>query len=542
MAENKKKYDVALYGATMGANYGGLITYYALYKAVEKMGYSIGLVPPPLPRDGKITQTHARRFCADYMNITEGFLRSKMRNLNPVADTFLLGSDQIWNYTLFPGRRETLYLDFVKDSKKKIAYAASFGFDKPTIFPDYPERYPKIMPAMNRLDAVGVREANGVDICNDYYSTKATHVMDPVFLLNQDDYKELADKAENKPEGKYMCVYALSPKDDINKVFRSVSKELNLPRVNMASGNPKKFESKKKNFDMPYCENLQMEEWLYNIMNSDFVVTDSYHCVCFSIIFRKQFVLIQERWAVARIESLLDKLGLKGRWFDNYADFMAHKEVLEQKIDYDEVYKKLEKEIEFSHNWLKDALASKKKVHCMNMMQGDKVDNSAYARMYAEKDAKKYTQILDGLKKDLIIMMVKKGVNDSAITKVKFFKEGGIGPITKEKMKSKGFAYIYDFANGTILKELQNFSYATYDFNGTKLTCYSEGKAYEMNEKKTAEFIIEQGDRKDIYTTDRDGLYTLVYSKKENRVIDYAYVDISEGSELQVEHLIDESK
>ena len=50
---------------------------------------------------------------------------------------------------------------------------------------------------MNRLDAVAVREANGVDICNDYYSTKATHVMDPVFLLTQDDYKELADKVIN---------------------------------------------------------------------------------------------------------------------------------------------------------------------------------------------------------------------------------------------------------------------------------------------------------------------------------------------------------
>jgi hypothetical protein len=249
------------------------------------------------------------------MNTTEAVFDSEMHKLNASADTFLLGSDQIWNYTLFPGRAETLYLDFVEDSKKKIAYAASFGFDKPTIFPHYPERYPKIMPAMNRLDAVAVREANGVDICNDYYSTKATHVMDPVFLLTQDDYKELADKAVNKPEGKYMCVYALTPKEDINKVFQTVAEELNLPRVNMASGNPKKFERKKENFDMPYCENLQMEEWLYNIMNSDFVVTDSYHCVCFSIIFKKNFVLIQNAWAVSRIESLLSKLGLKDRWF-----------------------------------------------------------------------------------------------------------------------------------------------------------------------------------------------------------------------------------
>lgn len=542
MAENKKKYDVALYGSTMGKNYGSIITYYALYKAVEKMGYSIGLVPPPLPKDGKEEETHSTRFCRQYMNVTDAFPKSKMHKLNASANTFLLGSDQIWNYTLFPGRFESFFLNFVKDSKKKIAYAASFGFDKPTIFPDYPEQYPRTMPTMNRLDAVAVREANGVDICNNYYSTKATHVLDPVFLLTPDDYKELADNAVNKPQGNYMCVYALSPKKDINKVFQAVSKALNLPRVNMASGNDKKFESKRKHFDMAYCENLQMEEWLYNIMNSDFVVTDSYHCLCFSIIFRKQFVLIQEKWAVARIESLLEKLGLKDRWFDNYADFNEHQEVLEQKIDYDKVYEILDKEIEFSRNWLKDALASEKKVHCMSAMQEEKVEDASYASMYAETDAKKYTGILDDRKKDLVIMMAKKGENDGAITKVKFLKDGGVGPITKGKMKSKGFAYIFDYANETIIKKLQDFSYVVYDFNDMKFTCYSEGKAYKQNVKKTAEFIIEQGDRKDIYTTDRDGLYILVYSKKENRVIDYVYVDISEGSALQVEHLINESK
>ena len=106
MAENnKKKYDVALYGATMGANYGGLITYYALYKAVQKLGYSPVLIQPQLPKNGVVQENHATRFCNEYMALSERKSLSKYKEFNSLADTFLLGSDQIWNYTLFPGRR-----------------------------------------------------------------------------------------------------------------------------------------------------------------------------------------------------------------------------------------------------------------------------------------------------------------------------------------------------------------------------------------------------------------------------------------------------
>ena len=42
----------------------------------------------------------------------------------PFADFYITGSDQVWGSTL-----KENYLRFVKDSSKKIAYAASFGHD-----------------------------------------------------------------------------------------------------------------------------------------------------------------------------------------------------------------------------------------------------------------------------------------------------------------------------------------------------------------------------------------------------------------------------
>lgn len=530
--DDKEKYDVALYGATMDVEYGRLITYYALYRAVEKMGYSVGLILPPLSEGEEEEKTHATRFCEEYMNTCERFSKSEMKNLNDVANTFLLGSDQIWNYALFPERTENLYLDFINNKKKKIAYAASFGSDKPTIFPDYPERYPKIMSAISRFDAIAVSEESGVDICNEYYGAEAAHVMDPVFLLKEKDYEELAKNAKNKPQENYICVYALSSGENLEQVVETVSKELKLQCVNMVSGDSNKP-------DGSYCENLQMEEWLYNVMHSDFVVTDSYYGVCFSIIFKKKFVLIQDSWDVARIDSLLNKLGLQNHWFRNHTDFMDHQEILEQEIDYDKVYKRLNREAYVSQNWLKKALLGRKKVNCMDKMLGRKVDDSACEHMYSTGDASEYYRILDSLKQDLIIMITKKGKKDGHITKVNFFEDGEIDANTKEQTKLRGFSYIYDFGNETILKRLEEFSRLTYYFNETKFTCYSEGKSYEEHKKKTAEFIVEQGDKKDIYRTREDGLYTLVYSKRENRIIDYVYLNVSKGSELQVKHLLD---
>lgn len=352
-----KKVDIAIYGATQGTNYGGLITYYALYKYLQNAGYSVIMIRPPKGKSP--VKNHATRFNDDYVLMSPEKEKEKFSEYNKIADTFILGSDQVWNFTLFPGRGMSFYLDFVNDNKKKIAYASSFGFDKPTILDsEYKSLFPKTVELMKRFSSISVREKDGVDICRNYYNVDAVHVMDPVFLLNAGDYEELSRKAKRKQGGDFMTVYCLTPKDSLNKAFQFVSEKTGLPRVNMGSGNPKKWEKKKKNADMPYMENVQMEEWLYNILNSKIVVTDSYHCVCFSIIFKKNFILVQEAWAPSRIKSLLEKLGLTDRWFTSYEDLLAHQEVVMQDIDYKRVYTILDKEIEVSKKWLLDSINS----------------------------------------------------------------------------------------------------------------------------------------------------------------------------------------
>lgn len=50
-----------------------------------------------------------------------------LSKLNDVCDTFVVGSDQLWNYGLSRPYKQMYFLGFADDSKKKIAYGTSFG-------------------------------------------------------------------------------------------------------------------------------------------------------------------------------------------------------------------------------------------------------------------------------------------------------------------------------------------------------------------------------------------------------------------------------
>ncbi|MEE1008478.1 MAG: polysaccharide pyruvyl transferase family protein [Agathobacter sp.] len=535
---SQKKYDVAIYGATMGANYGGLVTYYALYKAIEEMGYSVVMIMPTIPKDGEASVTFATTFCQKYHEVTERVNFDDLKQFNDIADTFVLGSDQIWNYTLFKGKRESFYLDFVDYKKKKIAYAASFGFSVPTIFPKHVDRYPRIYKLMKRLDHIGVREDDAVTVCKDYYDVGAKHVLDPVFLTDKENYLELAANAPRKPEGAYMCVYCITPKESANKAFQFVSKELNLPRVNMGTGNARKYEMRKVNFDMEYMENVILEEWLYNIINSDFIVTDSYHCLCFSIIFRKKFVIVQDKWATSRIKSLLELLGLEDRWFESSEELEQNPDILYKDIDYDKVHEILKREVIESKTWLKNSIESDKKVIVRKKIRdySDAKDDKRFAKLYKAKNINSYFRALQSVKKDVVYMIAKRGTDNGELAKVRFPRSAEIKKQTKLDMLNEGFSLICDYGNRQKISSIDDVSHCYYKENGIEFSVLSEGNKFK-NKRKSAEFYVENKKKRTAYITKKDGLFVWVYSKSLRKVIDYVQVDISEGSNLEITRL-----
>ena len=355
----KDHYDVGILGVWYGCNYGSIATYYALQQTIEKLGYSTLMVHYPRlkPDDGRMKGRHSIRFAEEHYDISPSYHVSEIGVLNQYCDTFVLGSDQLWNYGVTKIFGHSYFLDFAADNKKKIAYATSFGggdFQAPKDFTD------KAVTCMRRMDAISVREKEGVDICRRVFGVKASHVLDPVLLAEPSVLGELADHCGLDEKEPYIATYILDPTPEKRKALLHVSEKLDRKLINMLDGWYNKFPENKKKLNLPNTvENLQEEQWLYYFKNSDFVITDSFHGTCMAILFHKPFIAIgNPARGSSRFESLLGTFHLWDRYAETPEKILDNPELLKP-VDYRRVNARIEEERKTSLKWLKDALEGK---------------------------------------------------------------------------------------------------------------------------------------------------------------------------------------
>src|SRR5690606_35069643 len=95
-----EKYDVAIIGVGVGANYGSVLTYYSLYQTVQSFGNKVLMVSKSGARadDPKIQNTHAIKFARKHYNLSKICSERTVHELIRVANTFVIGADQVWNY------------------------------------------------------------------------------------------------------------------------------------------------------------------------------------------------------------------------------------------------------------------------------------------------------------------------------------------------------------------------------------------------------------------------------------------------------------
>ena len=95
---------------------------------------------------------------------------------------------------------------------------------------------------------------------------------------------------------------------------------------------------------------ISLQEWLKNIFESEFVVTDSFHGCVFSMIFHKHFYcFINEKRGGDRFNSLLEMVDLKDR-------IIIEGNFVNKNINFNEVDKKLSKMREISTKFLLNSL------------------------------------------------------------------------------------------------------------------------------------------------------------------------------------------
>lgn len=366
-AENR--YDVAIAGLWYGLNYGSVLTYYALYRVVNQLGYSALLLAKPkyLWTDRyESRETIAGQFIYKRCNVSSiKESPQEWSEINKFCDSFIVGSDVVWNYEICgKDSGNFFFLDFVNNSKKKIAYASSFGsgFNGP--------RY-ALLSARNYLrefDAVAVREDDAVKVCKNKFGVDADKVLDPVFLCDISYYDEAADSVAAPDKHPYMAAYILGPGPVKKSFLNAVKKSTGLPQYIMPNPNVSVDESSRK-LGLPMVDTPSVEQWLCSIKNCEFFVGDSFHGLCFAIIFKRNFVIIVRKnlESICRFETLLDICGLSERLIklDNTVEKSKGaidkiQELVNKPIDYETVFKRLQKHKDRSLQWLKNALDTPK--------------------------------------------------------------------------------------------------------------------------------------------------------------------------------------
>lgn len=223
----------------------------------------------------------------------------------PKYDLYLTGGDQVWN----PYHKVFSYhymFDFLPEGSKKASYGSSFGVA------EIPDR--AILDKMGKLlsvyRAVSVREKSGVELLSQM-GIKAERVLDPVFLIG-DHWKRLAENM-GPVEEKYCLVYALVdyPKEE-DALIQSFAKKNGLKVIVLPAN--------RRNHSTPYKKAFAAgpEEFIHLIAHSEYIFTNSYHGLAFSILFQKQFSLLSTLSAESaskrdRLTNILEMLSLPAR-------------------------------------------------------------------------------------------------------------------------------------------------------------------------------------------------------------------------------------
>ena len=270
----------------------------------------------------------------------------------------VVGSDQMWRDDYFhAGFELTPYLFYVDSSKiKKIAYAISFGKDTCK----HPEaRKKEIKRLIHQFSSLSVREKSGVNILRGEFDAKGVWVCDPTLLHKAKTYIDKFHLVKSQENNHIITSYILDQSTCFFKKSEKIAQMMELPLVPLAKKRTSELLYKRYFNRIPRCSKMpSVTEWLNQIYTSDFVVTDSYHGLLFSIIFRKQFV-VYDRTAGGseRYNSILDHLGLKDRLFnkEDCIDSVVNK--LKEEIDYEAVEHKLDAFRALSIEYLRSALS-----------------------------------------------------------------------------------------------------------------------------------------------------------------------------------------
>jgi hypothetical protein len=290
-----------------------------------------------------------RRFAAfrrDFLKISARECRSsaELRALAGQYDKFVIGSDQVW-CPENNGSDTAFLLDFVEEDSRKVAYASSFGTDS---IPE--ELKAPYAHCLRHIGSIGVRERAGCRLVKELTGRDVPMVVDPVFLPGRDAWERLIP---SRPPAARPFVFSYTNRGGQLEAFLETAGNVLKGRdLHKLARQTTPGDFLRRGVQVKYA--MSPVDFLANVKYADLVVTASFHCLAFSLVFNKPFVcfLTGDSGKDERLAGLLEELGLENRVFRKG---MTPEEALAP-VDYARVNAKLDARIGESKAYLLNAL------------------------------------------------------------------------------------------------------------------------------------------------------------------------------------------
>lgn len=212
------------------------------------------------------------------------------------VDMISVGSDQIWNANLYSP--VPYLLKNVPHTIPGISYAASIGM--PELLPQYLQEY---KDGFARFKAISIREKQGVKLVNDL-GFVATQVVDPTLLVNPALWENFKSKKAYKRK-RLLCYTLAEDLLELLPKLEKFSKDNDCDVIIFPDRYEKWYGFKPLNIlkiqklrlrllksPVKVYISAAIEDFMREISAATWIVTNSYHAMMFSVIYRRNVRII----------------------------------------------------------------------------------------------------------------------------------------------------------------------------------------------------------------------------------------------------------
>lgn len=366
---NQKKIGIISYNIYGNfTNYGSALQSWALSRAIEKCEAVPVLVDycPTIHLDKNILNPLEKMWDQDEESIrnttltlpaikenyfkfedffTNRFYRTATRynchNFEDVKqeklDGFVCGSDTIFCIDESNGFDDGFFANYSIMRQHSIAYAASFG---DTRISD--KEYVELNKKLQNFRAIGLRENRMVGYVSGHTDVPVQKTIDPTLLLNSEEYAEIT--SDRLIEDRYLLLYTRRYNEKMQRYAEEMANRNGWKIVEISL----RATNEEKGHIMMYKAGV--EEFLSLVKYAEYIVTNSFHGLMFSVQFKKQFAIFSRETGDSKIAEALELFGLQDYLLADYQDDLLHVD------NYDMVHEKIAKARKDSLSFLEKEL------------------------------------------------------------------------------------------------------------------------------------------------------------------------------------------